>query len=304
MMTLNTTSLPNGQPANVWEASGPLVLHYTHGSWQQVNVAADTKASAEKVKMVSADEGWMLLYGGKHPVSSDPNQSVGYQYSLLHYQNGTWDNVPLTFKKPQMALADLDARQPGDVWLVGFDNSSGSTQALAAHYSHGVWTPYTGATLGDFASKTDFSTVSELSPNDVWAAGWGGLFHFDGTRWTQASIQGTTAVTGDNSTGKIAMASSTEGWAFPSLSNMLLQNPNVTREEALHYEDGVWTWTNLQIQGVKLPVLVTDFAQSSSTQGWAIAQQISHDSESSYSGQSSVLLYYDAGNWGVVRQQP
>ncbi|HEX8033294.1 MAG TPA: zf-HC2 domain-containing protein [Ktedonobacterales bacterium] len=310
MMALDTTPMSNGQPRNSWEVSGPLVLHYTHGSWQQVNVPAE-KASAEKVKMVSADEGWMLLYGGKHPVSSDPNQSVGYQYSLLHYQNGTWDNVPMTFRKPQMAVSDLDARQPGDVWLVGFDNSSGGTQALAAHYSHGVWTPYTGATIiadpRELASGSDLNSVSELSPNDVWVAGGRGLYHFDGTHWTKAGIQGTTGADGDtpstpHSFGLIAMVSPTQGWAFPDMGDPFVFQTYLKHgatRQAVRYDHGVWQWTTLQPQGATANMPIRDFARSSPTQGWAIAQQIFNVPE-----QTSVLLYYDGSNWGVVRQQP
>lgn len=303
MVTLDTTPLSNGQPRNSWEVSGPLVLHYTHGSWQQVHVAADTNESAEKVKMVSADEGWMLLYGGKHPVSSDVNQPVGYQQSLLHYQNGTWTDVPMTFRKPQMYVADLDARQPGDVWLVGFDNSG--SNVLAAHYSGGVWTPYTAATIiadpTDLNSGGGLNSVSELSPTDVWAGG-RGLYHFDGTHWTKGSIQGkisgvTVAGYIPPSIGKIAMASSTEGWAFPDMGDISMSDPRVTQEYGLHYENGVWTWTNLQIQGEQLPMPVLDFAPSSSTQGWAIAQQV----RANPNDQSSVLLYFDGSKWSVVR---
>lgn len=306
MMTLDTTPLSNGQPRNNWEVSRTLVLHYTHGFWQQVDVPAE-KAEAQKVKMVSADEGWMLLYGGKQPVSNDINQPVGYQYSLLHYQNGTWSDVPMTFKKPQMAVAALDARQPGEVWLVGFDNSSGGTQALAAHYSGGVWTSYVGSAIiadpSELESGTYLNSVSELSPNDVWASGSPGIYHFDGTHWTKASISGTTGAKGDTSTtphsfSLIVMVSPTQGWAFPDFSDpFVFQQPGATRQ-AVRYDHGVWQWTALQPQGATAAMPIRAFASSSPTQGWALAQQVFNVTE-----QTSVLLYYDAGTWGVVPQQ-
>lgn len=165
----------------------------------------------------------MLLYGGKHPVSSEPNQSVGYANSLLHYQNGTWTDVPMTFKKPQMTVSDLDARQSGDVWVVGMDNSSGGTQALAAHYLRGVWTSYTGATIvADprvLASGTDLNSVSMLSATDVWAAG-SGIYHFDGTRWTQASAQGTRS--GATVVGDIPPLSARLQWPLPPKAGLSL----------------------------------------------------------------------------------
>lgn len=82
------------------------------------------------------------------------------------------------------------------------------------------------------------------------------------------------------------------------MMDLSMNNPNATQEQALHYKNGVWTWTNLQLQGVKLPMPVINVAFSSPTQGWAIAQQVFNGPE-----QTSVLLSYNGSNWSVVRQQ-
>jgi hypothetical protein len=292
-MTLDTTPLSNGQPANVWEASRPLVLHYTGGSWQTAQVSAGPKTSAEQVKMVSATEGWMLLYDGKRLTTVNGVYGLWYGLSLQHYLNGTWTNVPLDFLKPLMTVTDLDARGPGDVWLVGFNNNSPESRrsyALAAHYTGGAWTTYTGATIS--VDAVGFVSVSALSPTDVWAGG-NGLYHFDGARWTQASINPSSFPL---SLEQIVMLSPTQGWAIPAPMNVLFNK--AAEENVLRYDHGVWQWTTLSLHGALTPLpRLTRFAPSSPTQGWAIAFQVVNGYP------HYALLYDDAGAWGVVRQQ-
>lgn len=298
-MTLDTTPLPDGTPRNTWVARQPLALHYTHGSWQQVKLTADAGASAEKVKMVSANEGWMLLYHGKRVITTNGTSSVGFGYSLLHYQHGTWTNVPMGFLQPSMAVADMDARQPGEVWLVGVDSAvvNNSQPAFAAHYAGGVWTTYIGSAIGAGAS---LQSVSEISPTDVWAAGsaspsGSGLYHFDGERWSMASVQGVPpSEVADSSPifNKVAMFSPTQGWAFGyNLSNI---------PTALRYDHGAWQWTTLQVRGATLVLPITGFARPTPSQAWALGLRLLDDGAE----QVTLLLYYDAGAWGVVRQQP
>ncbi len=304
MLTLDTTPLSDGNPRNSWAASQPLVLHYTHGSWQQVQVTADTKASAEKVKMVSANEGWMLLYHGKRVITTNGVNSVAFGYTLLHYLNGTWTNMPLGFLQPTMGVTDLDARQPGDVWLVGFYNSVGNnsgSSAFAAHYAGSVWTSYIGTAID---ADADLRTVSVLSPTDVWAGGSSGLYHFDGTHWSKASIQGTVppgaAPNIPPEINQIAMFSPTQGWALGSYFAAKGAN-NVPM--ALRYDHGVWQWTTLQIRGATTFILISGFAQSSPSQGWALGVHLLPGNDNA-TNEETLLLYYDAGDWGVVRQQP
>ncbi|HEY7020972.1 MAG TPA: hypothetical protein VH349_07640 [Ktedonobacterales bacterium] len=294
------TLLSNGQPSNVWVWDQPLLLHYTHGAWQTVKVTAGPNTNAEQVKMVSANEGWMLLYDGKHPITVSGVSALQYGHSLLHYLNGTWTNVPLDFPHSSMYVQDLDARAPGEVWLVGSDydyvHQTGS--GFAARYTGGAWTRYTEA--------EDFTSVSVLSPTDVWAGG-SRLYHFDGTRWTQVSVQGTRhfvnlAPSVDPNSfpldiQQIVMLSPTQGWAIPSPMDII--NKIATQEEALRYDHGVWQWTTLSLKGAPTPLpLITRVAPSSPTQGWAIAFQ----SVDGYSQDS--LMYYDADAWGIVPQRP
>ncbi|HEY7093161.1 MAG TPA: zf-HC2 domain-containing protein [Ktedonobacterales bacterium] len=282
-----------------WDWDQPLVLHYVHGFWQTVKVSAGPKTNVEKVKMVSANEGWMLLYDGKHPITVSGVSALQYGHSLLHYLNGTWTNVPLDFPHPSMSVGDLDARAPGEVWLVGSDydyvHQTGS--GFAMRYAGGAWTRYTEA--------DDFTSVSVLSPTDVWAGG-SHLYHFDGTRWTQVSVQGTRHFVNlapgvDPSSfpldiEQMVMLSPTQGWAIPSPIDII--NKIATQEEALRYDHGVWQWTTLSLKGALTPLpLITRVAPSSATQGWAIAFQ-PIDGYPQY-----LLMYYDADTWGIVRQQ-
>lgn len=302
LQTLDTRPLSDGTPRNSWEASQPFALHYTHGSWQQVKLQAYPGAEAQEVRMVSANEGWMLLYSGKRLITTSGGKSVGYGYSLLHYQNGTWTNLPMGFLKPSMAVTDMDARQPGDVWLIGFDGASvnNSQPAFAAHYMGGKWTTYIGAAIGAGAS---LQTVSEISPTDVWAGGMSsslgsGLYHFDGVRWSMESIQGVPPEDAGVFVpiiNKVVMTSPTQGWAFGYYSSK-----RGVIQIALRYDHSAWQYTAPQMSGVTLAFPMTAFAQTTPSQGWALGPKLIDNG----SEEVTVLLYYDAGAWGAVRQQP
>jgi hypothetical protein len=240
----------------------------------------------------------MLLYDGKHLTTVNGDNTLRYGYSLRHYQNGTWANVPLVFLKTAMSVSDLDAQEPGEVWLVGIDTTvvNNSQSGFAEHYSNGVWTSYVGAALG--AHTPWFQSISEVSPTDVWASAGSGLYHFDGARWTQASIQGKRSGKVNDlplDIGVIVMVSPTQGWAFPHPS--YIPGYEETQEEALRYENGVWRWAAIPLQGATKPLPITSFAPSSPTQGWAIAFQVINGFP------QYLLLYNDGDSWGVVRQQ-
>ncbi len=287
----------DSQPLNDWSEDQLLVLHYTGGSWQRVSVTSDTQIISAKVEMVSADEGWMLLDHGKRMTIVNSTTAVpSYEYSLLHYLDGAWTTVSPSFLKPSMQVWDFDARQPGDLWLVGFDTQS--DDALVAHYSNGGWTSYLGATIG--ADAGQLFNVSAISPADVWVAS-SNLYHFDGTRWTKANIQGSVAarLSGANFR-QIGMLSSTQGWSFPDTFESQYQaTPQAT--PVLRYEGGIWRWTTLSLQGATLSLVPTGFAPSSATQGWLLGDHlVATDIGTTL---ESTLLYYDAGTWGVVRQQ-
>lgn len=309
--TMKRDTLPgvNGQLRNDWLEDQLLVLHYTGGSWQTVKVTSDTQVIAAKVKMVSADEGWMLLDHGKRMTIINSTTAVpSFEYSLLHYQNGAWTNVSLSFLKPSMQLLNLDTHQLGDVWLVGYD--TGASSAIAAHYANGLWTQFSGAAIG--ANADQLFTMSVVSSTDVWIGGHY-LYHFDGTHWTKASIQGTNpAAAGSPSMSalpfsQIAMLSPSQGWAFPAggcgpLCGDATRQSGGTPTVALRYDHGVWQWTTLLVGGAPTNMPIYNLTASSPAQGWALgAHTVGTDIGSTG---ESILLYYDAGKWGVVRQQP
>ncbi|HEU0027461.1 MAG TPA: zf-HC2 domain-containing protein [Ktedonobacterales bacterium] len=299
-MKLDTTPMADGAPRNAWEPSQPFALHYTHGSWQQVNLPSYPGAKAMQVKMVSANEGWMLLYSGKRLITTNGDTSVGYGNALLHYQNGTWANFPMSFLKPSTGLADMDARQPGEVWLAGFDNTY-SQPNIVAHYIGGKWTTYIGTAI---AAGANIQTISEISPTDVWAAGsasssGSSLYHFDGARWSAAKVQGVPkkeAAYFRPFINTIVMTSPTQGWAFGFYMSL---KPTRTIRVALRYDHGAWQYTEPQIHGTTIYAPLSAFAQTTPSQGWALGDHLIDNGANA----ERVLLYYDAGVWGAVRQQ-
>ncbi len=310
MMTLDTTPLSDGTPRNNWVWSQPLALHYTHGSWQQAPVAPGMRATVQQIKMVSAHEGWMVVYGGKGIAATNGVNHVTFAYSLFHYLNGTWTNVPISFFTPTMAVMDLDARQPGEVWLEGVDiaqDSNGNQPSFVAHYAGGVWTTHNvWVKIGVVTQSADLLTVSEVSPTDVWAGGTG-LYHFDGSHWSTvpvASIQGVPSwydTTVPPTINRVVMVSPTQGWAFGSVLYVDVRN-HISKQIpfALQYDHGVWYWQTLQVPGKTLVQGLRYYASSTPSQGWGLASL----QDGNAVDDNQTLLYYDAGSWGIVRQQP
>jgi hypothetical protein len=66
----------------------PIALRHTGGTWQRVTVSmpAGFAAVCTAVRMLNADEGWILAIPGKTGHSQ-------FGASLLHYHNGAWTPV-------------------------------------------------------------------------------------------------------------------------------------------------------------------------------------------------------------------
>src|SRR5207249_4623374 len=67
---------------------------------------------------------------------------------------------------------------PDDVWAVG--SYSGGT--LIEHWTGNAWSRVASPNIGSL------SDVVAVALNDVWAAGTGGILHWDSVSWAQSSI--------------------------------------------------------------------------------------------------------------------
>ena len=174
------------------------------GSWSNLNA----------ISMVSADEGWAVGNTGPcdaNPINditlSDHCQTTNLDSLLMHYQDGTWTTVPVTFKGTLQTIFMLSAT---DGWAGG--------EHLFVHYDGHTWKPMPNP------NGVSLQRLQMLSDTDGWAVGSIGqtqaILHYDGQIWTAqrlpASIE-SLAQSRYSFFGSLAMISPTEGWVGATL---------------------------------------------------------------------------------------
>ena len=190
------TVLSMDSPSDGWAASPypitgsahPLVLHYTGGVWQPVDVPAldavlaptattyGANINTLSVQMFGPHAGWMFVWTNR-----DSNNEGGPMSLVLRLENDQWTLVPGPSIAASVRLFNLSAVSADEAWMVGTEYQSTAQTTLFYHYSHGGWSrsPQT--------FPTDSGSLTMLSPTDGWAVEGDpspGLFHYDGVRWT------------------------------------------------------------------------------------------------------------------------
>ena len=233
----------------------------------------------------------MLIYRGKRMTIINSTTAVpSYSYTFLHLQGSTWSEVPLSFQAPSMILNDLDAKAPGECWVVGFDTQRFG--GVAAHYVNGSWQRWVGA--GGQEPTDVFASVSEAGPNDVWAAGNDRMYHFDGVAWAKVPVVGTEPHGTADGIMSLQVLATGEGWEF--VSGMFWDQDGFL-QAVLHYRNGQWSWEQLSLgsNSPDRPISsLSGIALVSPMQGWAIARSVNGLAV------SSQFAYLDGGTWGLV----
>jgi hypothetical protein len=289
----------NGITAHEWIGIKLLVLHYASGQWRPMDVPAGGNALSAQVAVISAGEGWMLVYGGKS--HTDP-YTPSYAYHLFHYLDGSWNSVPLTFDASgTLEFSDVAAAAPGECWVVGLD-ATGRDHFAVAHYANGKWQTWSSEQIGAGAYGI-LDHIALTGPDDAWVVGrsfypfvrgqnYGPFIsRFTGTGWVKQELPATQdQQLVDVSMTDIAMLSPAEGWAFFP-SDVPRSNP--PQAKALHFVDGHWQW-------VTLPSPITfvySLSRSSPTQGFAVVTLADSWTHASFEDD---LVYYDNGAWSIV----
>ncbi|MDI2128252.1 hypothetical protein [Yinghuangia seranimata] len=118
-------------------------------------------------------------------------QGGGQEHQLITHWDGTAWRTSDAATVPG-GLNAVAATGPNDVWATGFSqNEDGSTKAAVRHWDGRAWTDMDlKADTGDAPwSRYWVSSISAVSPNDVWLVGVGNLaVHYDGRTWTRTPI--------------------------------------------------------------------------------------------------------------------
>ncbi len=275
---------------HLWVGKQLVALHYTGGQWQRINMPAMSLVIGAKVRMTSSGDGWMLIDNGKSHITPYTSK---YAYTLLHYQNGAWTPVPLTFDASGSDLFwDIAAMTPDDCWIVGYGSASDDTFAVA-HYHQGVWTKWSGPQLG--VTYAGLYSITMTGPNDVWVAGTypyhdangdhtGPLVaHYDGAKWTREHMGNVPGQLNEIFSTTIAAQSPNDVWMFSALGGG-------SYSFVAHERNGAWTWAQApaNVTWIRTVVFV------SSTEGFATGLIPAP------TGEASVLLHYSDGVWRAI----
>ncbi|HEX8981567.1 MAG TPA: zf-HC2 domain-containing protein [Ktedonobacterales bacterium] len=278
-------------PQHQWGGVHVIVLHYDGSQWRSVSVSGVGAAIYAKVRMTSSGDGWMLVDGGGLHVTP---YTKAYAYTLFHYQNGEWSQVPLTFDPSHsLILWDIAAVAPNDCWVVGYGTQSGGN-FMAAHYHDGTWTTWSGQHIG--VTYPAMYSVSMSAPDDVWLSGSypykdangdhvGPLVaHFDGVHWTREQVSNVQDSMADPSLMKIAAAAPSDVWAFTWKEGGGSMSMSMAHKSA-----GVWTWSPPP-EGI---IDIKSVSFVSPSDGYAIAQ----------TSTGTAMLHYDHGVWTGIPAQ-
>lgn len=174
-----------------------LTEHWDGHAWTVVP-AADPSQQSEfgggsnflyGVSVRSASDVWAVGY------YFDP--ATDHQPTLIEHWNGhAWAQVPSPSAAFQNQLSAVSADSATDAWAVGFANGL-PDQALTEHWNGATWRVVPSLDPGRDGKNrpsAELTSVSALSPSDVWAAGLyplkggGGrtlLVHWNGRTWQQ-----------------------------------------------------------------------------------------------------------------------
>jgi hypothetical protein len=192
-------------PDDIWAAGQEIgenlypLLHWDGNSWTE-HTYPDMEAGD-------------VMYA-IHAVSPDDVWAVGRQASkpkALHWDGSSWSAVPVSVPAVpgttdnKGAFQGLSATSADDVWAVGTADgldasNTRKSHMLVAHWDGEAWSVSTlDPTLGAGTTYAVLQSVSALSPDNVWAAGWhyasfGSysprpfLMHWDGQTWSTQAI--------------------------------------------------------------------------------------------------------------------
>ncbi len=122
---------------------------------------------------------------GLYSFSASDAWAVGTNSGAFHWDGTAWVRTPTGLDS--VTLLGVWGSAPGDVWAVGGISVLSRTQGYLIRYRSGRWS------RSEVPSITAVRAIHGLSASDVWAVGDDGLIlHFNGTRWENQSIAGTT----------------------------------------------------------------------------------------------------------------
>ncbi|HEV2371978.1 MAG TPA: hypothetical protein VGS19_07410 [Streptosporangiaceae bacterium] len=214
-----------------------LVLHWNGKKWA---LAASPNPSRQfdtlyGVSVLSLSDAWAVGVSGKGSNSS--------QALVLHWNGTDWTQVPSP-SPDASRLVSVAVLSPTDAWAVGEHiTSAGVHKTLVLHWNGTAWALVPSPDPSP--SESQLSSVTALSPSDVWAVGdlitSAGVhktlvLHWNGTAWAVVPSPSPAGLLGSNLIAVDALAPD-DVWAT---GNVLERGGN-DRTLVLHWNGKSWT---------------------------------------------------------------
>jgi hypothetical protein len=298
-----------GTFSNPQAVNQPLAEHWDGSAWRITAapppLAAGTSAVLNGVDEVSGANVW---------TAGNLTLAAGGTRTLIeHFTGKSWAVVPsqnpFTGPGADDELNAVGGVSASDLWAVGFDfDGSGVSQGLFEHYNGNTWqaAPPLAA-----AGIPDFTAVTAVASNDVWAVG-ASLStvdstlaaHWNGHTWqvvTTPCLNGTTIVTGEDGCQKseneltgVSVVAANNIWA----SGFETESSNLHVPYVLHWNGKSWTLittpnpaTGLGNAGSSLFAIVA----LSASDIWAVGHSQNGDSTI-----TTLTEQYSGTKWSVV----
>ena len=146
---------------------------------------------------------------------------------------------------PVERLLAASGTSSNDVWAVGSYRAGrepSSARALIEHWNGRGWK---SMRVSGTADRATLSTISALTPNDVWASGSNGhtswIFHWNGVRWSHTGLTGLPGT----QLMHITAITSGDAWAV----GLQARRSEPVRAIALHWNGRRWLDSHLPFQG-------------------------------------------------------
>ncbi len=187
----------------VGDGLGGFLEHWNGSAWSAVDtpiVPPSIYASwFSSVSSLSPTDAWVV----GRAVSRTPSMGNGDLALTAHWDGQVWSEVPSPDLHADLngtELNDVVALAPDNVWAVGSTSSRSQSQlALIEHWDGSSWSVFPnpqpqGTT--SFTNSALFTSLTALSPDNIWAAGFYELSgidhylveHWDGHAWSIAPM--------------------------------------------------------------------------------------------------------------------
>jgi len=236
----------------------PLIVRVTGTTMRRVPVPKLTDSSAlEEVAATSATDAWAVGFTGRGPL-------------VLHWDGAAWTRtqLPATLARRVMAVDAVAATSPANAWAVIRFRTGNSPRLMHWNGSQGgeVVMPDIGMSYGLYS-------VAATSARNVWAVGSGVILHWNGRRWTCASIRNTLFA--------VSTSSADNAWAVGGGGGQAV---------ALHWNGHTWKQKELTPTPRRVYFLNGVAAIPRSGRAWAVGSTESTDTK-------TLMLHWNGTAW-------